>query len=166
MPIARCTRAYCLKLDFLHVNFRHPKLKWYKSCSWNGSYECFICYSFFCTRTAAFNLKNCEYKADTSTYQMEDTSHRPQKIIAAAAPPSSSVAPLAYICHRCGIPTQWNGPKFSKLEICPWQETRWRYFDSTKTLVLSKTLEIAREWNRECWISQLSTLQRANSESL
>jgi hypothetical protein len=74
MPIARCTRAYCLKLDFLHVNLRHPKLKWYNSCSWNGSYECFICYSFFCTRTAAFNFKNCEYKADTSTYQMEDTS--------------------------------------------------------------------------------------------
>jgi hypothetical protein len=33
----------------------------------------FVTHSFG-TRTAAFNLKNCEYKADTSTYQMEDTS--------------------------------------------------------------------------------------------
>jgi hypothetical protein len=34
------------------------------------------------------------------------------------------------------------------------------------TLVLSKTLEIAKEWNRECWISQFSTLQKVNSEPL
>jgi hypothetical protein len=34
------------------------------------------------------------------------TLHRPRKIITAAAPLSSSVAPPVYICHRCGIPTQ------------------------------------------------------------